>query len=109
MTRGYRGKGAQHAQRQYPQTKPKSLPTGSNTAWMTEFIPHLEGLTTPLTTESLLVLPLGATAHEREERLRQLTRMGVLNMRAVRKQEIQKRSARGETRWYFSHYEWTVA
>lgn len=99
----YRGQGARHAQRQYPQTKPKPLPTGSNTAWMSEFIPRLEGLTTPLTTESLLVLPLGKSAAEREQRLRQLSKMGILHMTGARKP-----SETDPKVYVFSHYEWTV-
>lgn len=90
----YRGLGAAHSQRSVP--KPKPLPASSNTAWMSDFIPHLEGLTTPLTTESLLVLPLGKDANEREQRLRQLARMGILHMQAVR------------VGLDFSHYEWRV-
>lgn len=93
----YRGIGARHAQRQGSQPKPKLLPVGSNTTWISDFVQMLEGLTSPLTLKSSLVLPLGETAQEREQKLRDLCRRGTLKMHRVSK-------ADGS----FDHYEWRV-
>lgn len=98
----YRGQGDRHAQRQYPQTKPKVQPTGTNTAWIPDFAEQLTPKGLVLTVDSVLCLQLGDDV---EQKLRKLSSMGLLEMRAVRKTVV---STKIGTASAFSHYEWTV-
>lgn len=73
-----------HAQRVFGQEKAKLAPADTANLWVGEFVSSVQGLTTYLTVNSMLVTQLGATPERRMERLRQLSKMGILRMSAHR-------------------------
>lgn len=74
-----------HAQRTFGEQKPKLVDKDEATAWIGPFVSSIQGLTEPINVNSLIVLQLGADARERELRLRELSKLGVLHMFAHRK------------------------
>jgi hypothetical protein len=72
-----------HAQRGV-EAKRKLVDKDVATAWVGPFISSLEGLATHLTVDSMIVMQLGDTPRERELKLRELCKLGVLTMDAYR-------------------------
>lgn len=77
-----------HDQRQFGEVKPKSISQDVSTTWVGPFVESLQGLTTWINANSILALPLGATKREREFRLRQLSKMGILRMYVYKDHEF---------------------
>jgi hypothetical protein len=73
-----------HAQRAFGVEKAKLAPADQANLWVGEFVSSAQGLTTHLTVNSLLAVQLGATEQRRMERLRVLSKMGILRMYAHR-------------------------
>ena len=74
---------ARHSQRSGGDVKRKLEPIGSDTLWLPEFLSSAQGIGA-FSVNSLICLPLGETAEERELKLRKAASMGVLRMYAYR-------------------------
>lgn len=98
----------QHDQHEFPKFENTATPSKTDTAWIPSFLSSIQGITTPLRLDSMLVLQLGATDEVREARLRQLCQLGWLKMSAVRVRTSGKVAQLGEPS-VFSHYEWRLA
>jgi hypothetical protein len=85
-----------HAQRG-PEAKRKLIDKDVATAWVGPFISSIQGLATYLTVDSMIVMQLGETPRDRELKLRELCKLGVLTMDA-------HRDANGQ----FVEYRWTL-
>lgn len=79
----YRSK-SKHAQRSFGEVKKTLQPKGTDTAWITEFISSIQGLTGSFGIDSTIAMQLGATPEERMVKLRQACRLVVLHMTVVR-------------------------
>lgn len=64
--------------------KPKPAPAGTDTAWMTEFVSSIQGITTTFNADAIITWQLGETRDQRVTKLRHLSRLGVLRMYAHR-------------------------
>jgi hypothetical protein len=73
---------ARNDQREFTTVKPKPLPVGSDTTWVSSFIEQLE----PgwFSADSSVALPIAGSHEERERMLRKASSMGLLQMQAYR-------------------------
>lgn len=85
-----------HAQREFGQTKPRLLPRDEGTSWQGAAVATLSGIEGEFNVEHPAVESLGTDARERELRLRELCKVGVLRMRAHRVDSV------------FIEYRWSV-
>jgi hypothetical protein len=89
-----------HDQREFPYERPKSAPEGSNTAWIADYRERL-------VIGDVLVLAHGLGAELGEDRLRQLAKMQIVHMTAVRVKPNGQVAGLGETS-VFSHYAFEI-
>lgn len=77
---------AQHDQREFGYVEPVKVDADEATIWIPEFTSSLEHIAsgTKLTLKSMIVLQLGATPQERELKMRELSRRGIVSMHAER-------------------------
>lgn len=73
-----------HAQREFGQTKPRLLPRDVGTSWQGAFVATLSDGPSDFNLEHPITHSLGDTPEARALRLRELCKVGVLRMRAVR-------------------------
>lgn len=71
-----------HAQRGFGVEKPKMAPADSGNLWVGEFVASAQGLKGEFSFNSIIALQLGPEP-QRMERLRVLSRLGILRMRAL--------------------------
>jgi hypothetical protein len=73
-----------HSQREFGVAKPRLLPRDEGTAWQGSYVASLQGVTEEFNADSPVAAELGHTSEERVLRLRELSKLGVLHMRAHR-------------------------
>lgn len=79
---------ARHAQREFGEVKPRLVSQEEGTRWMGGFIESIQGHTEPFGADSDVALPLGPTTEARTLRLRELAKLGVLQMSAPRENGV---------------------
>jgi len=85
-----------HAQREFGEVKPRLLPRDEGTSWMPAYVATLSTDQPDFNVADPIAEGLGSNARDRELRLRELCKIGILRMYAHRKNNV------------FVEYRWAV-